>query len=162
MSQLSSATLALLNSQYGHEKRNQLIYESMASAMDFVGLTGSASFLRKQADGESQHAKAVYDYINLRNQKAIAVIVDFPESPSDFFMVFNSVKHVESDTTDKLLRIGNQAFNEGDLQTFFWASELIKEQSEEENVIQTILDRIATCGTDQCQIQLYDNWIGQL
>ena len=70
MSALSATTLANLNGQYAHEKRNQLVYEALASACDFQGLTGSAGFLRKQATGEGDHAKAVFTYINDRNEAA--------------------------------------------------------------------------------------------
>ena len=70
MSALSANTLANLNGQYAHEKRNQLVYEALASACDFQGLTGSAGFLRKQATGEGDHAKAVFTYINDRNEAA--------------------------------------------------------------------------------------------
>lgn len=159
---LSSALLDLLNKQYALEKRNQRIYESMASAVDFIGLSGSASFLKKQAAGEADHAKAVYDYINQRNQHAAVSQIEVPAVSGDFFTIFDDVLAVEIATTEKLTNLAQRAFAEGDLMTFFWASDLIKEQAEEENIIQTILDRFATCGRDQGQIQLYDQWIGSL
>ena len=162
MSQLSSSTLILLNQQYSHEKRNQLIYESMASSLDFFGLSGSASFLRKQAEGEGEHAAAVYKFINDRNEHASVVSIDTPTVPDDFFDVFLLAMQVELETTDKLKNIASKAFNENDLQTFFWISDLIKEQTEEENVIRTIIDRFTLCGRESEMIHHYDILIGSL
>ena len=162
MSQLSDTLLTLLNEQYAHEKRNQLIYEEMASAMDFLGLSGAASFLKKQAAGEGDHAKIVYDYINQRNQLASIPGIEVPDVLGSFFGVFDAALAVENATTEKLTRLATQAMNEGDLMTFFWIKPLIDEQVEDEGIIQTILDRFATCGREQAQIQLYDTWIGSL
>lgn len=162
MSALSATTLANLNAQYALEKRNQLIYEALASACDFQGLTGSASFLRKQADGEGDHAKAVYGYINDRNEAAKVDLIQLPEIPSDFFDIFDLVLEVEKATTDKLKTLAVDASREGDLQTFFWSSDLIREQTEEENVARTILDRFASCGSDAAMIHHLDLWIGGL
>lgn len=162
MSQLSSPTLARLNAQYAHEKRNQFIYEESASVADFFGLSGTAKFFRSQADGEAGHAKAVYDFINDRNEKVLTSGIATPAVPQDFFGLFDFAMGVELETTEKLKAIASEAFKENDLQTFFWVSDLIKEQTEEENITRTILDRIALCGKDPEMIHHYDTWIGEL
>lgn len=162
MSTLSANTLALLVGQYAHEKRNQLIYEAMASTADFQGMTGTAAFFRKEAEGEGGHAKAVFEFINSRNEHAKADMIQTPETPEDFFELFDAAMEIEIDTTEKLKSIAKSAMSEGDLQTFYWIADLIKEQTEEENLYRTILDRFASCGSDPAMIHHFDLWIGGL
>ena len=162
MSQLSNNLLILLNEQYASEKQNQLIYEQSASIADFFGLDGTAKFFKVQAQGESDHAKLVYDFISKRNQKAIIESVECPQVPQEFYQLFTFAMAVELRTTEKLKTIATTALQEADLQTFYWIADLVKEQIEEENLTQTILDRFATCGMSQEQIHHYDLWIGTL
>ncbi len=162
MSQLSSNVLILLTEQYAHEKRNQLIYEQSASIADFLGLTGTSKFFKSQADDEGKHANDVYDFINERNQIATIGQIECPQLPRDFYQLFTFAMDVETSTTEKLKEIAMAALQEADLQTFYWIANLIKEQTEEENVTQTILDRFKACGMSQEQIHHYDLWIGSL
>jgi ferritin len=162
MSQLSNNLLILLNEQYAHEKQNQLIYEQSASVADFFGLDGTAKFFKDQAVGEQSHATMVYDFINKRNEKALIANVECPDVPQEFYQLFTFAMDVELRTTEKLKAIALAAIQEADLQTFYWIADLIKEQTEEENITRTILDRFATCGMSQEQIHHYDIWIGSL
>ncbi len=162
MSQLSNNLLILLNEQYAHEKQNQLIYEQSASVADFFGLTRTAKFFRAQAEGEASHAKAVLDFINARNEKISYATILTPDVPQEFYQLFTFAMDVELRTTEKLKAIALAALQEADLQTFFWAGILTQEQTEEENLTRTILDRFATCGMSQEQIHHYDLWIGTL
>lgn len=162
MSQLSMQIYQKLQEQYAHEKRNQIIYDVMASTMDFQGYTGASSFLSKQASGEADHAKAVYDYIVSRNEPVGIQGIEVPEINSEFYELFEQVKVVELLTTDKLKAIASLAFAEGDYQTFYWIADLIKEQTEEENIIQTILDRFGSCGKTAEMTHHYDLWIANL
>ncbi len=159
---LSQTLLQKLNNQYAHEKTNQLIYESMASAMDFQGFTGASKFLSKQAEGEAGHAKAVYDYIVSRNDIAHIGGLELPEIQNEFYACFEQVMQVEIGTTESLKEIASIAFTEGDYQTFYWIADLIKEQTEEENISQTILDRLGSCGKTKEMTHHYDLWIAEL
>ena len=162
MSALSATILNLLQNQYAHEKSNQIRYEARASRANFIGLTGTAAFFRREAEGEAGHAAKVAQYIADRNE-CLRPVVDCSEDCSyDLFGMIDTAMLIELETTEKLKAIAQAAMSEGDLQTFYWLSGLITEQTEEENLYQTILDRFALCGRDTSQIQLYDTWIGGL
>lgn len=164
MAVLSASILDLLRAQYFHEKRNQLIYESMASTADFLGLDGTSGFFTKEAEGEGGHAKAVLDFINSRNEKIDSRVIQPPEIPEDFFGLFDMAMEVELATTEKLVNLAKVAFGENDLQTFYWASDLITQQTDEENHYRTILDRIASTASDEPgeMIHHLDVWLGEL
>lgn len=163
MSAISANVLSMLQAQYDHEKSNELRYIARSARADFLGLTNTAKFFRKEAEGEAGHAQKVLDFITARNEQLTAPnasgdSVEF----EDFFSMFETAMQIELATTDKLKAIAARAMAEGDLQTFYWLADLIGEQVEEENLYQAILDRFALCGHDSSQIQLYDAWIGEL
>ena len=162
MAQLSSSILGLLNDQFAHEKQNQLRYAALATSADFFGLNGTAAFFRKESEGEAAHAQAVYDFINLRNEHVNCQIDQIESMPDDFYSYFDVAMAIELDTTERLKYLATAASQEGDLQTFFWASDLIQEQSAEENEYRTILDRMTLCGKTPDLIHHYDQWIGKL
>lgn len=158
MSQLSASILGQLAAQWQHEKRNQITYEQVASHAEFLGLTGTAAFFGKQAAGEADHAKAVYDFIVARNERAQLPRVEPVDLGTGFREWFPAVMELERGTTEALKAIAASALSEADFQTFYWIADLIKEQTEEENVTQTIIDRMAITQ----DIHLLDVWIGGL
>jgi len=143
---ISTSTLQLLQSQYAHENHNQFIYSRLATWCDFYGMTGTASFLRKQAKGEADHAEKVLSFIVARNEQLTDTLPLYEQpKPSNFRNCFEILYDREVLTTEKLSGIYKQAVVEYDTLTAQWLmsdSGLLKEQVEEENTIQTILDRI--------------------
>jgi ferritin len=145
---LSSFVLTALNAQAEHELSNEKKYRVLASWADFIGLSGCASFLRKQADGEHEHFLKVVSYIEDRNEKYISagsVVPDY--TPASFRDAFVFAYEIETGTTEKINQLYQIAQTAGDYATCQWlldSAGLIKEQVEEENLTQTILDRIDT------------------
>ncbi len=163
MSILSTKVLALLNKQYHHELKNHLRYINRASWADRVGLTGTASFFRKQAHGEAEHATQVLDFIEARSMDITPEQISAEPFPKDLPGIFETAMAIERETTQMLKEISVASFAENDLQTFYWIADLVKEQTEEENITQTILDRIKVRGTgDPAAEHDMDVWIGSL
>lgn len=168
---LSSNLLALLSAQYAHEISNSVFYSLLASWASMRGLDGTAKLCTNQADGEIGHAKSVIAYIDARNEQiAYAPLLPAPEQPSTFLDVFRLIQERERGTTEAILAIKREADLESDCATSAWLSRpdgLILEQVEEENLVQTILDRLSvrlgqTTGEDGAAIHDMDVWIGGL
>lgn len=158
MAILTARIKQLLEDQYRHEINNSMRYSVRQSWADSVGMNNAARFFEKEAKGERGHAKKVLDYLNSRNVFAQISPLQYGESdPENFINLFESALQIERDTTEKLTSLASAAFSEGDLQTFFWVSDLITEQTEEENLYQTILDRAKITQNDH----LLDVWIGE-
>jgi len=177
---ISSFVLTALNDQAEHELSNEKKYRALASWAEFIGLTGCASFFRKQADGEHEHFLKVVSFIEDRNEKFVASNTIIPAfSPSTFREAFRFVYDLEIATTEKIYTLKQVAETSGDYSTCQWLMDptgLIKEQVEEENIAQTILDRIGTMSgglaitgsdvmpatPDGLAIDSLDKWIGEL
>lgn len=163
MSILSTKVLGLLNKQYHHELKNHLRYINRASWADRIGLSGVASFFRKQAHGEAEHANQVLEFITARSMDLTPEQVSAEPFPKELGGIFETALAIERETTQLLKEISVASFAENDLQTFYWIADLVKEQTEEENITQTILDRIKVRGLgDPAAVHDLDIWIGEL
>ena len=163
MGKLSAVTLALLQTQYRHETCNSLRYFARSSWARFRGLESIADFFNTEATGERKHAVIVQKIIEDRNEAVVPepMLYDEPSEWSDIGMLFGTATAVELTTTSMLNDIYLSAQKEGDVQLMIAISELCLEQVEEENIYQTILDRIATRGTDDGTVHDIDVWIGE-
>jgi len=161
---LSSNILSLLTAQYSHETANGIFYTALQSWADRRGLTGTASFFRKQAEGERVHADKILEYIHNRNDQLTVIAVPLQAvEPTSFENLFTLAIERERLTSEMILAIKSQAESIGDHATCQWLLDpegLVKEQVEEENILQTIIDRMnidPTAGP-----HLLDVWIGGL
>ncbi len=167
MAQLSVGMVDVLNSLYRHELTNHLVYSQFRAWASFRGLLGAEKWLKGQADGEAGHAEKVFSYILERNDICEPAPFAFPGPLADvtFRGIFDAVLALETGTTDAWCAAYAKAMSEGDYLTAQWimdASGLMAEQREEENIAQTIVDRIAIRGEDAAAIHDLDLWIGSL
>jgi len=143
---ISANILTLLTAQYAHEISNALSYTLMQSWADMRGLNGTAAFFRKQAADEQAHAAKVLDYIHARSEQLASLPDIVPvQAAGTFVAQFDAARSIEIDTTAAIAKIHAQAMAEGDMMTCAWLAQpggLILEQVEEENTIQSIIDRI--------------------
>jgi len=73
-------------------------------------MTGTASFLRKQAKGELDHAEKVMTFITDRNEQLGEVLPLYMQpKPANFRGVFEAIYDREVLTTEKLSNIYKQA-----------------------------------------------------
>jgi ferritin len=163
---LSQAMLERLKEQYAHETCNALRYFQRSTSAEFHGLTGIASFFKKQAEGERGHADIVFKYVNDRNEQLPVSGLSFLDpdmgASADPLSMFQTALEVEQRTTGMLYLVLEQARNDRDYLTEQWildSSGLLKEQVEEENLYQTILDRIKSMGSSLSLLHDLDVWL---
>jgi ferritin len=163
MGNLSAAALSLLQEQYRHETSNSLRYFARASWARFRGFEATADFFQREAGGERKHALKVQSWIEDRNEQLIPEPYSYndPSAFVAFTDLFSSALGVERLTTAMLNTIYAQALSDADYQLVTQVSELVIEQIEEENLYQTILDRIASRGSDAASAHDIDVWIGE-
>lgn len=146
MAKLSPTIREALSLQYAHEVANSLKYRYRQSWAEFRGLDGCAKYFAKEADGEIEHSKIVARYLFDRNEELIVKPILNSELPlADFVSIFTTSQEVELGTTELIKGLLALARSEGDFQTEQWLFKpdgLLAIQTEEENEIQTILDRI--------------------
>jgi len=166
MAALSHDMIEKLRIQYQAETCNSLRYFQRATYAESLGLTGVARFFRREAKGERDHADLVFKYANSRNI-ALAIsglAFDDPDinpgtSP---IVLFETALENERATTALLEAMLAQASEEFDYMTEQWLLDskgLIREQVEEENLYQTICDRIGQMKGSSSLVHDLDIWI---
>jgi ferritin len=166
MSALSQGMIDKLAFQYKHETSNSLRYFQRATFADSIGLSGIAKFFRREAKGERGHADIVFKFANSRNicLPISGLAFDDPDfnpgtSP---IVLFETAMVVEQETTALLEAMLTLANQERDYMTAQWLLDpagLIKEQVEEENLYQSILDHIAQMKGSASLVHDVDRWI---
>lgn len=152
---MNQITAELLNKQYYHEVSNSLKYQRLANFFAIIGLTGIEKFLSNQAKGEFDHAQKVIVHMAdikapLQSGSPSSYLksdsVGFGvESIFDLLEIFQEILEIEKNTTELLINLEAQAKMAGDVLTSQWlydSAGLLKEQIEEESIIETILLRI--------------------
>src|SRR5512136_1910291 len=92
-----------LNAQIGHEYENSMLYEQASAYFDDRAMKEAAKLLRKQADGELEHARKFTDYV--RHARGKVVIPTLQAQKSDFASgeeVFAAAFEREQQTTAKI------------------------------------------------------------
>ena len=163
---ISSNMLSMLSAQMQHELENKLFYQNLASYAAFNGLDGTCAWMSKQAAGEQEHSDKIKKYIEDRNETAYLTEAEV-EAPviGNYRDMFVMTQEREWLTTDYLQNISKAALTEGDMMTFGVMQDMIAEQIEEENIVQTVLDRITSrCGSsimDGCAVHDIDVWLAK-
>jgi ferritin len=169
MSVLSQNIIDKLGAQYKHETANSLRYYQRATYADMIGLTGIAGFFKRQGDGERTHADIVYKYASDRNVilPISGLVFDEPDINMGVAapVLFEQAMKIENDTTIMLEIMLTMARQERDYLTEQWLLDtggLLREQVEEMNLIQTILDRIGQMAGSPSLVHDLDTWVEAL
>jgi len=152
---------AAVNDQITMEMASSVAYLQMSAHFEAENLTGMASWMRMQAEEEKDHAHRFMDFVLDRGNSVRLGAIEAPESS------FESVEHVfktaleqEQAVTKAIHDIYRLASDKGDLASFPFLQEFIKEQNEEEATVETILERVRLAGGESSAILLLDRELG--
>lgn len=146
-----SATLATaLNEQMTKEAHASQIYLSYAAWADNEGYAGISNFLFRHAAEERNHMMKILEYV--LNRGAKAKVIAIPAPPSDPTSVNNCIEKVfehEVDNTKAVYKIVKQSLDEEDWATWNFMQWFVKEQTEEETLALSLLDKIKISGGEK-------------
>ena len=153
----------VLNAQMNTERYNNAVYMALAGQFDVMNLVGMAKFMKKQACGEMEHSKKIYEYIVDRNAAPAIGVVPVPAvpvvaNPQDAFV---TALNLERTTTQQISNLYETAVAERDYLTVEFLMWFLNEQVEEERILSEILGRLAIGGNDGSSILLIDHWLGE-
>lgn len=155
---LAEKILKALNEQIKHEATNQRLYLQMAGWCDGGSYPGVAKWFYSAAGDEHDHMMKVINYVAERNCKFEMLALDKP--PCDFAGVlelFTQTMGREIMTTKALSDLYRLAMTEGDYLTSEFLLPMLKEQVEEENKVQDVLDFIKLAGNAPPGLALIDS-----
>ncbi len=147
---LSDTLTKALNEQLTKEAHASQIYLSYAAWADNEGYAGISNFLFRHAAEERNHMMKILEYILKRGAKAIIVAIPAPPSnPTSIYNCFEKVFEHEVDNTSAVYKIVKMSLVEEDWATWNFIQWFVKEQTEEETLALSLLDKIKISGGEK-------------
>jgi len=146
---LSDKIQNALNGQHVAELYSAYLYLSMAAYFDAEGLPGFANWMRVQAQEEVSHGMKFYYYVNERDGRVVLGPIDGP--PTDWDSPVAAFEHVlahERKVTALINGLVKLAAEEKDQATADFLSWFVKEQLEEEESAEAVLQKVAGAGAE--------------
>lgn len=132
----------MLNTQMTREAYQAQVYLSYASWAEVNSFTGIATFLYGHMNEEREHMFKFLKYINDRGGSAkIEAIPAAPVNPANLGECLKNILQHEIDNSREIDKIVNLAHEEKDWATFNFGQYFVKEQIEEESLINALLDK---------------------
>ena len=132
----------LLNTQMTREAYQAQVYLSYASWAEVNSFGGIATFLYGHMHEEREHMFKILKYINDRGGSAKIEAIDAaPVNPKDIGDCLKNILKHEIENSAEIDKIVNLAHEEKDWATFNFGQWFVKEQIEEESLINEIMDK---------------------
>lgn len=140
--------LAAMNDQINLEISSAYLYLSMALQMEDQNYKGYATFLERHFDEELQHAKAFMAFVQKRDAKPeLADIKAIPCNITEPLELAKAVLAHEQKVTDSITKLHDLAIECKDYPTQIFLQDFIKEQTEEEDLALSIINKFTFAGT---------------
>ncbi len=126
------------------------IYLAYAAWADNHGYAGIANFLFRHAQEERNHMMKLLEYILKRGAKVKVTAIPAPaKDPVSVNNCFEKVFEQEVDNTRSIYKVVKMCLKEEDWATWNFMQWFVKEQTEEENLAISLLDKIKISGGEQ-------------
>ena len=155
--QISQEMIKAINEQISHEASSANAYTSIGSWCERVGYDGSATFFFEQAAEEKDHMLKFIHYLNNAGYEAIIPAIEKP--PGSFESLeaaFQFGLQSEQKVTREIYELVDIAAKEKDYSTYTFLQWFVTEQTEEETLFQTILQKFELLGRDKLGIYQLD------
>ena len=147
---LSKTLAAALNAQMTKEALASQIYLSYAAWADNSGFCGIANFLFRHAQEERNHMMKILEYILKRGGEAkVTAIPGPPDNPLSINNCFERVFEHEVDNTKAIYKVVKMSLEEEDWATWNFMQWFVKEQTEEETLALSLLDKVRIAGGEK-------------
>jgi ferritin len=136
-----------INEQIKHELYSAYLYLAMAAHFNAESLSGFASWTRKQAEEEVEHAMKLFDFVNDRGGKVVLQAIDQP--PNEFgspLEVFEEILKHEQKVTSLINTLYEISQKQNDYATQVMLHWFIEEQVEEEDNASGMVDKLKLAG----------------
>ncbi len=160
---LKESMLDCLNNQINLEFYSSNLYLQMSAWADNKGLSGTAKFLKEHADEEMQHMQKLFDYVLETGGMPYLGAIESPRTEyANLREMFELILEHEKLITTKINELVEEAFSTKDYSTFNFLQWYVAEQHEEENLFQSVLDKMDLLGDDPKNLFFIDKEIASL
>lgn len=159
---LSERLQSELNEQIKHELFSAYYYLAMAAYLDNEGLEGFANFFKVQAEEEKFHAMKIYNFINEKGGRVLFQAIEQPENQFESIIdTFKKSLEHEQFVTKRIYYLMELAIEEKEHATISFLNWFVDEQVEEENLMETHIQKLARLGEEGPGIIMLDNELAQ-
>jgi ferritin len=156
---LSDKMQNALNGQLVAELYSAYLYLSMAAYFDAEGLPGFANWMRVQAQEEISHGMKFYGYVNESGGRVALGPIEGPPAQWDSpVAAFEHVLAHEQKVTALISELVKLAAEEKDQTTADFLQWFVKEQVEEEETAEAVLQKVKGAGAELVAV---DGELGQ-
>lgn len=151
-----------INRQINRELYSAYLYLSMSAYFESLNLKGFAHWMRKQAEEETKHAMKFFGYVVERGGRVTVAAIEAP--PSSWKNPQNAFEDVyahEMKVTELINDLVGLAESENDRATEVELSWFIKEQVEEEDSANEILQKLRMVGENKPALLMLDAELGK-
>lgn len=150
-----------VNSQIRAEFESAYTYLAMAAVMESANLKGFASWLRIQWEEEVGHAMRLYDFVLQRGGEVELKDLDKPKVESkEPIKLFRQVLKMEQDNTRHIHELYDLAVGHHDYPLQILLHWFIDEQVEEEDIVESVLEKLKLIGDSGPNLFLLDQEMG--
>lgn len=154
---LSNEIENALNNQISLEAQSSQYYLAMACWAETNGFDGTAGFMYAHSDEERTHMLKIVKFVNERGGNAI--IPALPKPKSDYkslLEIFENLLEHEVGVTNSINELVYMCLEARDYTTHNFLQWYVAEQTEEEALARTILDKLKMIGNDKGGLYLFD------
>jgi len=158
---ISTKMTKVLNDQIAMEANASNNYLSMASWCEIAGYEGSANFFYQHAEEERQHMLKIIHYLNgLGVPTVIPQVKQPPKTSKSLESIFKTALKNEQAVTKSVHKMVELAQKTKDHGTFDFLQWFVREQVEEEQQFEIILQKFDLIGRDKLAIFEIDKSLG--
>ncbi|MCM3762714.1 ferritin [Alkalihalobacillus oceani] len=155
---LNDKLLTALNDQMNYEFYAAHSYLAMAAYCSDQSLDGFANFFLVQAEEERFHAMKFYNFINVLGERAI--IQALPAPNNEFTSILDAFEKSlvqEKEVTKKIYHLSDLAWDAREHATINFLKWFIEEQVEEEDLFDSIIQKLKRIDNDSNAFFMLDN-----
>ena len=150
-----------INKQINLELASSYDYLAMAAYLENINLSGSASWMKSQADEEREHAMKLYAHVNDRGGRVVFEKLDAPRADyKSVLEVFEIAQKQEKKVSDAIHKLYSIALKEDDYPAQIMLHWFITEQVEEEKTITEVVERLKMIKSGDGTLLVFDQYLG--
>ncbi len=154
---ISKSIESSLNSQLKLEANASMQYLAMASWAEVNGYNGVAGFFYSQSEEEKTHMIKLIKFINERGGTAVIPTLEKPENEFESLHdLFTTFLNSEVKVTNSVNQIVFECLESKEYTVHNFMQWYVSEQTEEEALARTILDKLRIIGLDKAGLYLFD------
>lgn len=159
---LSEKVLAALNAQINMELNAFYTYLSASAFLESANFPGFASWMHHHAEEEMEHAMKIYHFVHERLGRVSLQAIPAPTQSWDTIKaVFEAAMHHEQKVTASINALVDLARSEKDHATEVFLHWFVKEQVEEEMIVDQVLQKLNLIGDFRPGLFMLDHELGE-